>query len=253
MAVQPTNLFAPTLLTGSAATFYTVPSTPAGVVLYQGRVRFTNTDSASHAVTMYAIPSGGTASATTECLPAYSIALGLIALLGYMAIASGVKSMPAYAAGFKTFGPNFAVPALFLHSFPSWFVGVAFASIAIGALVPAAIMSIACANLFTRSIYREYIRKDCTPAHESQVAKITSLVVKFGAVVFILALPKTYAINLQLLGGIWIIQTLPAVLIGLYTRALNPWALLIGWASGIAVGKLGTATVTLVELQASFR
>src|ERR1700722_17020004 len=74
MAVQPTNLFAPTLLTGSAATFYTVPSTPAGGVLYQGRGRFTNTDSASHAVTMYAIPSGGTASATTECLPAYSIA-----------------------------------------------------------------------------------------------------------------------------------------------------------------------------------
>jgi len=169
-------------------------------------------------------------------LPAYSIALGLIALLGYMAIASGVKSMPAYAEGFRTFGPNFAVPALFLHMFPSWFVGVAFASIAIGALVPAAIMSIACANLFTRNIYREYVRKTCTPAHESQVAKITSLVVKLGAVVFIVALPKTYAINLQLLGGIWIIQTLPAVLIGLYTRALNPWALLIGWAGGIAAG-----------------
>jgi SSS family solute:Na+ symporter len=169
-------------------------------------------------------------------LPAYSIALGLIALLGYMAIASGVKSMPAYAMGFKTFGPNFAVPALFLHSFPSWFVGVAFASIAIGALVPAAIMSIACANLFTRNIYREYMKKDCAPAHESQVAKISSLVVKLGALVFIVAIPQTYAINLQLLGGIWIIQTLPAVLIGLYTRALNPWALLIGWAAGIAAG-----------------
>jgi SSS family solute:Na+ symporter len=179
-------------------------------------------------------------------LPAYSIALGLIALLGYMAIASGVKSMPAYAAGFKTFGPNFAVPALFLHMFPSWFVGVAFASIAIGALVPAAIMSIACGNLFTRNIYREYVRRDCPPAHESRVAKITSLVVKLGALVFIVAIPQTYAINLQLLGGIWIIQTLPAVLIGLYTRALNPWALLIGWASGIAAG-------TAMELSLGFK
>ncbi len=179
-------------------------------------------------------------------LPAYSIALGLIALLGYMAIASGVKSMPAYAAGFKTFGPNFAVPALFLHSFPSWFVGVAFASIAIGALVPAAIMSIACANLFTRNIYREYMKKDCTPAHESQVAKITSLVVKLGALVFIVAIPQTYAINLQLLGGIWIIQTLPAVLIGLYTRALNPWAMLVGWAAGIGAG-------TTMEISLGFK
>src|SRR6185503_10027861 len=78
-------------------------------------------------------------------LPAYSVALGLIALLGYMALAAGVQAMPANAAGFKAFGANYAVPALFLHVFPSWFVGVAFAAIAIGALVPAAIMSIACA------------------------------------------------------------------------------------------------------------
>jgi solute:Na+ symporter, SSS family len=169
-------------------------------------------------------------------LPVYSVALGLIALLGYMAVAAGVKWDPVFAAGFKAFGANFAVPALFLKMFPSWFVGVAFASIAIGALVPAAIMSIACANLFTRNIYREYFRKECSPAHESQVAKITSLVVKSGALIFIVGMPQNYAINLQLLGGIWIIQTLPSVLIGLYTRALHPWALLAGWAAGMVAG-----------------
>jgi SSS family solute:Na+ symporter len=169
-------------------------------------------------------------------LPAYSLALGFIALLGFMALASGVKAMPQYAEGFKTFGNNYAVPALFLQMFPSWFVGVAFAAIAIGALVPAAIMSIACANLFTRNIYREYCFPNCSPAHESQTAKIASLVVKLGALVFILEVPTQYAIQLQLLGGIWIIQTLPAVLLGLYTRWLNPRALLIGWALGIASG-----------------
>jgi SSS family solute:Na+ symporter len=179
-------------------------------------------------------------------LPAYSIALGLIALLGYMAIASGVKAMPAYAVGFKAFGPNYAVPALFLQMFPSWFVGVAFAAIGVGALVPAAIMSIACANLFTRNIYREYFVPACTPAHESQVAKTASLVVKLGALFFILAVPQQYAINLQLLGGIWIIQTLPTVVIGLYTRALHPWGLLIGWALGIWSG-------TQMEMSLGFR
>ncbi len=175
-------------------------------------------------------------------LPAYSVALGLIALLGYMALAAGVKAMPAYAAGFKAFGPNFAVPALFLQMFPSWFVGIAFAAIGIGALVPAAIMSIACANLFTRNIYREYLSPDCSPQRESQVAKITSLAVKLGALLFVLGVPQVYAINLQLLGGIWIIQTLPSVLIGLYTRRLHPFALLIGWGAGIAAG-------TWMELQ----
>ena len=176
-------------------------------------------------------------------LPAYSLALGLIALLGFMAIAAGVKSNPAYADGFATYGNNYAVPALFLEMFPGWFVGVAFAAIAIGALVPAAIMSIATANLFTRNIYREYIAPDCAPERESQVAKIASLVVKLGALFFIVFLPQTYAIQLQLLGGIWIIQTLPAVLLGLYTRWLHPTALLTGWATGIVAGTAMAASL----------
>jgi SSS family solute:Na+ symporter len=120
--------------------------------------------------------------------------------------------------------------------FPSWFVGIAFAAIAIGALVPAAIMSIACANLFTRNIYREYLAPDCSPAREAQVAKIVSLVVKLGALFFILELPTAYAIQFQLLGGILIIQTAPAVLLGLYTNKFNPWALLLGWIAGMASG-----------------
>jgi len=169
-------------------------------------------------------------------LPAYSIALGLIALLGTMAVAAGVATKPEYAAGFKAFGANFAVPALFLASFPKWFVGVAFAAIAIGALVPAAVMAIACANLFTRNIYKEYLRPDCQPAEECQVAKIVSLVVKFGALAFAIGLKTQYAINLQLLGGILIIQTLPAVILGLYTRWLNAYALLLGWLAGIGAG-----------------
>ena len=169
-------------------------------------------------------------------LPAYSFALGLIALLGFMAVAAGVKAMPEFASGFKAFGNNFAVPALFLHSFPAWFVGIAFAAIAIGALVPAAIMSIACANLFTRNIYKEFLNPRASAERECNVAKIASLVVKLGALFFIIELPTQYAIQLQLLGGIWIIQTLPSVLLGLYTRKLHPNALLIGWAGGIGAG-----------------
>ena len=132
--------------------------------------------------------------------------------------------MPEYAAGFKQFGNNFAVPALLLHSFPSWFVGIAFAAIGIGALVPAAIMSIAAANLYTRNIHREFINKNPTDRQESQMAKWVSLLVKLGALIFILFVPTQYAIQLQLLGGIWIIQTLPAVMLGAFTRWFNPGA-----------------------------
>jgi SSS family solute:Na+ symporter len=91
------------------------------------------------------------------------------------------------------FGNNFAVPALLLHSFPSWFVGVAFAAIGIGALVPAAIMSIAAANLYTRNIHREFINQNPTDKQESRMAKLVSLIVKVGALVFILFVPTQWA------------------------------------------------------------
>ncbi len=168
-------------------------------------------------------------------LPAYSLLLGLLALVGFMAIAIGVQSMPEFAGGFKRYSNHFAVPALFLALFPNWFAGVAFAAIAIGALVPAAIMSIATANTFTRNIYREFLNPTCSDAQESQVAKIVSLVIKAGALVFIIALPLQYALWLQLLGGVWIIQTAPAVVLGLYTRFFNGWALLIGWVAGFGL------------------
>ena len=169
-------------------------------------------------------------------LPAYSLVLGLLALLGFMAVAAGVGQMPEFTDGFTRYGANFAVPALFLAMFPSWFVGVAFAAIAIGALVPAAIMSIACANLYTRNIYKEFVNPGCSDIQESSQAKLMSLLVKVGALFFIIFLPQQYAIQLQLLGGIWIIQTLPSILLGLYTRWFNSWALLIGWAVGLVLG-----------------
>jgi SSS family solute:Na+ symporter len=181
-------------------------------------------------------------------MPAYTFALGLIALLGFMAIAVGVEAMPRYAEGFQTFGSNYAVPALFLQVFPGWFAGVAFAAIGIGALVPAAIMSIASGNLFTRNIYKEYIAPHCTPERECDVAKRAALAIMAGSLFFNIAFPRVYAVEMQLLGGIWIIQTLPAVMLGLYTRKLHPWALLAGWLTGIAAG---TAMAVSLEFQSS--
>ena len=162
-------------------------------------------------------------------LPAYTLLLGLMALFGFMAIAAGVKLSPIYKA-------NSALPALFAQMFPPWFAGFAFAAIAIGALTPAAIMSIAASNLFTRNIYKEYFRPTCTEREESRVAKTVSLVIKFGALAFILFLPTTDAINFQLLGGIWIIQTLPVVFLGLYTRWFHRYALAIGLIGGLIAG-----------------
>src|SRR5215212_8377857 len=165
-----------------------------------------------------------------SALPIYSLALGLIALLGFMAIAAGVT--PIGTDG------NTIVPVLFQEMFPSWFAGIAFAAIGIGALVPAAIMSIAAANLFTHTIYKEYLKKDATPQQEAKVAKIASLVVKLGAVLAILGLNPQFSIDLQLIGGVIILQTLPSVAIGLYTHWLHRGGLIAGWVAGMAAGLL---------------
>jgi SSS family solute:Na+ symporter len=169
-----------------------------------------------------------------SALPAYSLLLGLIALLGYAAIAAGVTPLPGATPG--SVDNNTVVPLLFDQQFPAWFAGIAFAAIGIGALVPAAIMSIAAANLFTRNIYKEYFRRDATPAQEARVSKITSLVVKVGAVACIVFLDPQFSIDLQLIGGVIILQTLPAVALGLYTRWLHRGALIAGWAAGMGLG-----------------
>src|SRR5436190_4191060 len=122
-----------------------------------------------------------------SALPAYSFLLGLIALLGYMAIAA--KTKPIGTDG------NTIVPVLFEQMFPQWFAGIAFAAVAIGALVPAAIMSIAAANLFTRNIFKEYLKRDATPAQEATASKIASLVVKLGALGFVIFINPQFSID----------------------------------------------------------
>jgi solute:Na+ symporter, SSS family len=159
-------------------------------------------------------------------LPAYNILLGLIALLGFMALAAGIHTADSSAA----------VPLLFMKMFPEWFAGFCLAAIGIGALVPAAIMSIAASNLFTRNLYGELRRRKMTPREESTNAKVVSLFIKFGALSFVLFLKSQYAIELQLLGGIWIMQLLPAIVFGLFTRWFDGRGLLWGWAAGMTAG-----------------
>ena len=175
---------------------------------------------------VFASASAKTLRKNAALLPAYTLLLGLLALLGYMGL----------AAHLKLTSPNDVVPVLFQTFFPSWFAGFAFAAVAIGALVPAAVMSIGAANLFTRNFWKAYVNPDVTPAGEAQVAKISSLVVKFGALMFILILPTQFALDLQLLGGLWILQTFPAVVFGLFSNWFRAPALLLGWAVGFLGG-----------------
>lgn len=181
-------------------------------------------------------------------LPLYSLMLGGLALLGYVAIKAGTAPVDVNGA----INAQLVVPQLFIDTLPKWLAGIGLAAIAIGALVPAAIMSIAASNLFTRNIYKDLFNKNASPKHEAQVSKIVSLVVKFGALVFVIGMDQSSAINLQLLGGIWILQTFPAIVAGLYTRWFNKWALFAGWAVGIIYGTVAAYNVVNPTTHAHF-
>ncbi len=157
-------------------------------------------------------------------LPAWTALLALFGFLGIAALAAGVRAPVG--------GAEAAVPMLVGRLMPGPLAGLVFGSIVVGALVPAAVMSIAAATGFVRNVYVEYVHPTATPKRQVRVAKAVSLTAKLGAVAFVFGLRDQDAINLQLLGGVWILQIFPAVAVGLYTRWLHPRALLARLGGG---------------------
>jgi SSS family solute:Na+ symporter len=225
----------------AAARFSTTPTTADGLMLGSAAARVNYVTLAlgsalaiflyPHAVTAFlAAKNRATVQRTLLGLPVYTFALGIVALLGYVAIAEGVTPLHG--------DRNTIMPRLFDQVFPSWLAGCAYAALVIGAFVPAAIMSIAAANLFTRNIYKEYLRPAAGPAEEARVSRIGSLAVKFGAVATIVFLPTQFSLDLQLIGGVVILQTLPSVAIGLFTSWLHRHAVMAGLVAGLGTGIL---------------
>ncbi|MEV4335392.1 sodium:solute symporter [Streptomyces sp. NPDC049597] len=161
-------------------------------------------------------------------LPAWTAVLALFGLLGIAALASGVQAPDG--------GAEAAVPVLVNRLMPTPLAGLVFGAITVGALVPAAVMSIAAATSFVRNVYAEYFHPTATPKRQVRIAKAVSLTAKAGAIAFVFGLRDQAAINLQLLGGVWILQVFPAVAIGLFTRMLHHRALIAGWAVGMVTG-----------------
>ena len=168
-------------------------------------------------------------------LPVYCLALGLMALLGFFAVAKNVFPVDANPA-VGNFGSDYntIAPMIFNDRFPAWSAGIAYATIAVAALIPAAVMSIGAANLFTRAVYMEYLRPRATAREEAQVSRWTSLLVKFAAAGVVLVLTPSFSLDLQTIGGVLVLQILPTVFFGMLTGWFHRWALMIGMLGGLA-------------------
>ncbi|MEV0717110.1 sodium:solute symporter [Asanoa sp. NPDC050611] len=182
-----------------------------------------------HAVTgMLAAKDRATVRRNIAAAPVYCLVLGLMGLLGFFALSEGIRPLDGDL--------NTVMPLMFQQLFPGWSAGIAYAALGVAALIPAAVMSISAANAFTRSIYRTYLRPDAAAAEEARVSRWASLVVKFGAVAFIVLLDRSYAVDLQLIGGVIILQTIPAVFLGLATAWFDRRALVAGILTGLGAG-----------------
>jgi SSS family solute:Na+ symporter len=179
-------------------------------------------------VGMLAAKDRDTVRRNAAALPVYCTALAVMAMLGFFALARGVTPADGDL--------NTVVPRMIHEYFPAWSAGIAYAALSIAALIPAAVMSIAAANTFTRSLYRTYLRPGASPAAEAWTSRWMSLFVKFGAAALILAVDPAFSVDLQLIGGVLILQTIPAVFIGLLTGWFHRAALTAGLLSGLAVG-----------------
>lgn len=167
-------------------------------------------------------------------LPVWTLLLlGLSAFLGFGALAAGIDVSPGDA--------DLVVPRLVLLMLPAALAGAVLAAFGVAALVPAAVMSVAIATTFTRNVYVEYVHPTATPKHQQSVARLVSVLVKIGALAFVLVLRTQDAIDLQLLGGVWILQTLPAVVLAAFFAWPHRWALLAGWAAGMMFGTVAVA------------
>jgi solute:Na+ symporter, SSS family len=196
-----------TLILGSALALFLYPHAITGVLAARNRA---------------------TVKRSMSTLPVYSVLLGVFALFGFVAISAGIKPSGGNV--------DTIIPQLFHSTLSGTALGLAYAALAIGALVPASVMSIGAANVFTRSIYREYIRPDATPSQEARVSRTASLLVKLGAIAVVLLLNLQFAVNLQLMGGVLILQVFPAVALGLFTNWFHRRALIAGLVAGLISG-----------------
>jgi hypothetical protein len=122
-----------------------------------------------------------------------------------------------------------------LVALPSKFAGLGFAAIALAILIPSAAITVACVNIVSRHIYREFLDSAATDARQAGAAKLALLVAKAGALAFFTLVPISHALQFLLLGSLWMVQALPAIgNIALCVRAAKLVASIVPEGSAIS-------------------
>ena len=157
-------------------------------------------------------------------MPLYSITLPLIFLVGFAAL----LVMPGLSNG------DMSLLTIVRKTYPAWFLGVIGGAGAITAMVPAAILTLTAATLFTKNFYRPVFAPNMTDDQVAKMAKI--LVVVISAITLYFALySSTTLVSLLLLGYSGVTQFFPGVIFGLYWRRVTMPGVFVGMIVGVAI------------------
>ncbi len=157
-------------------------------------------------------------------LPLYNIMLLLITFLGFAAlfVVPGLKN------------PNMALPMLLKKSFGPYMYSVFSGIIVLGSMVPASIMAIASANLFSKNIYQNLFKPGAGDSELRIVSKLSVALIILLALFLTLKINPKYIIYLQLLGGTLIIQLFPLIFLPLFTNRVSAVPAGVSTLGGVA-------------------
>ncbi len=157
-------------------------------------------------------------------MPLYTITLPLIFFVGFTAL----LVVPGLPNG------DLSLLTVVRRAFPPWFLGLVGGAGALTAMVPAALLILTAAALFSKNFVRTVFAPSMTDGEVASLARIMVVVIAAVALYFALYSSATL-VSLLLLGYAGVAQFFPGVIFGLYWKRVTPAGVFCGIFAGVAV------------------
>jgi SSS family solute:Na+ symporter len=168
--------------------------------------------------------SGDTLRRNAVLMPLYSITLPLIFFVGF----SALMVVPGLADG------DLSLLTVVRQAFPPWFLGVVGGAGALTAMVPAALLILTSAALFSKNFFRPVFAPSMTDDQVTRLARIMVMAVSATALYFAVFKSATL-VSLLLLGYAGVTQFFPGVILGLYWRRASTVGVFVGMIVGVTM------------------
>ncbi len=173
---------------------------------------------------VFTAKNGDTLRRNAVIMPLYTITLPLLFFVGFTAI----LVIPGLKSG------DLALLTLVRQTFPPWFLGVVGGAGALTAMVPAAILILSAATLFTKNFYRPIFKPSMKDDDVARLAKIMVVLIT-GVALYFAIYSSTTLVGLLLLAYAGIAQFFPGVVFGLYWKRVTTAGVFVGIVVGVGM------------------